>query len=503
MNYVINCVIRVFLLLIIIQNNALSNEEKLKKILDTMESRYEMISNELGNSYWDLYTNSENVNLNTPKQKFKILLMNDTLNSLIYNWQGKIELIKDGLLAKRVETWYRILQMAKVEYDDEIMQLRNELEHKLKVSNEELFDEESLEHLMIKLAKLRNRKSIELGYDNYVELTFEVNGLGYDWFTNFVDSMYLLTDKDYTKLVNNTKHKKDIETFAYSDFNELFLLFYNSNNPDKVKANNIDMVKETLNNIGFEFDSLPALLIEKQLPAGIGGQGLMINIPNEFKAVITNGLDIHIWMHEMGHGLQGLFCDINYPILEGYEWVPGSGATCFAEGMAETSAYFTRNFEWQVKYTNQDRKLIFEKKQEAKNNSTAFIRYWLYKSMREVEFYLNPDKSYQLIQEELMRKYLLVDNEFKYEPIASMRYVSYPLYLQNYLIADMIACQVHASLENIFGHNYCFNKKVKSYLVKNFYSTGEYYNWKERLEKGTGSKLKIKSYLNHYEINCD
>ncbi len=378
-----------------------NHEIELKHMLDKMENRYEEISIELGNAYWNLYTDKE-VDLKTPKERFKKLLMNDTLNALVESGYLQIEKIQDTLLIKRIETWHKILLMAKVEYDDEIMLLRNELEYQMKVSNESFHDQDSLERMMIRLIKLRNRKAVDLGFENYAQLTFEVNGLGYEWFMEFVDELYTLTDNEYSNLVKKLKNKNGSEKFSYNDFYKLFRLFYDNQNPGEVIGNKISLVKETLQNIGIDYNELPSKLVEKQLPSGIGGQGLMINVPDDFRAVITLGRGAHIWMHEMGHGLQGLFCNINTPILEGYEWVPGSSATCFAEGMAETCAYFTRTKAWQLKYTAQNEEVLSGKKEIADENATAFIRYWLYRSMREIELYLNPDKPYKLIQEEQM-----------------------------------------------------------------------------------------------------
>ena len=180
--------------------------------------------------------------------------------------------------------------------------------------------------------------------------------------------------------------------------------FYGNNNPAELKIeDNIELVKISLNNIGINYDELPAKLVEMQLPAGIGGQGLMINIPNDFRAVMTLGMDISVWMHEMGHGLHGLYNSINSPILEGYEWVSGNANPSFAEGMAETSAYFTRNIEWQRKYTNLTEEQIIERKETANNFAPAFVRYHLFNFMRETELYLHPEKSYDDIQVELAK----------------------------------------------------------------------------------------------------
>lgn len=476
--------------------------DELIKFLDEKENQYEQIAFELGDAYWNFYSAEAETDLKTPKDKFYNLLVNDSLNTLIDIWYPKLTEIQDTILQKRVETWHRVILSAKVEYDTEIMELRNELEEMLEVSGDKDNSSYDFESNMLKLIELRNKKSVELGYDNYIHLSFETNGIGYKWYMNFIDKMDKATSEPYKSLVEKTKLENDLEEFGQMNAFQMIGQFYGFNNPAKLKEeSNIELVKLSLADIGINYDELPAKLVEMQLPAGVGGQGLMINIPNDFRAVMTVGVGVSTWMHEMGHGLHGLYNSINSPILEGYEWVPGNANPSFAEGMAETSAWFTRNPEWQKKYTELTEEQINERLEIVNTYAPAFIRYHLYNFLKETELYLHPEKSYDEIQTELARKYFLIETEnIRTQSLEDIIYVSYPLYLQNYLIADMIACQVHKTLEEKFGKDYVFNKDVGKYLIDKFYSAGEYFNWHDRLIHGTGKPLDIDSYLEFYNI---
>ncbi|MCB2195614.1 MAG: hypothetical protein KQH79_07125 [Bacteroidetes bacterium] len=479
-----------------------STNPELEKFLDKKEKQFEQISYELGDAYWNFYSGEAKADLKTPKDEFYNLLINDTLNNYIKEWYPKRAEIKDTILRRRIELWHRVLLSAKVEYDAEIMQLRNELEEALQVSDKKTKEPYDFETNMLKLIQLRNKKAVELGFDNYVHLTFEVNGLGYQWFKNFVIQMDSLSYNAYRSLVDKTKEEKNLEKFDQRNAYRLYAQFYRNTESRNVKEEEmIPLVKESLANIGINYSELPAKLVEKELPPGVGGQGLMINIPNDFRAAMTLGVEISTWMHEMGHGLHGLFNSIDEPILEGYEWIPGNANTTFAEGMAETSAWITRNPEWQKKYTNLTKEEIAKKRELVHESVPAYIRFSLYNFMIETELYLNPEKSYEEIQTYLAKKYLLIETEeIRTRGLNNIIYVSYPLYLQNYLLADMIASQVHTALNEKFGENYVFNKEVGPYLIKNFYSAGEYYNWNERLIQGTGKPLDIEAYFNYYDI---
>lgn len=479
-----------------------STNPELEKFLDKKEKQFEQISYELGDAYWNFYSGEAKADLKTPKDEFYNLLINDTLNNYIKEWYPKRAEIQDTILKRRIELWHRVLLSAKVEYDAEIMQLRNELEEALQVSDKKTKEPYDFETNMLKLIQLRNKKAVELGFDNYVHLTFEVNGLGYEWFKNFVIQMDSLSINAYKSLVEKTKEKRNLKKFDQRNAYRLYVQFNRNTESRNVKEEEmIPLVKESLANIGINYSELPAKLAEKELPPGVGGQGLMINIPNDFRAVMTLGMEISTWMHEMGHGLHGLFNSIDETILEGYEWIPGNANTTFAEGMAETSAWITRNPEWQKKYTKLTKEEIAEKRALVHESVPAYIRFSLYNFMLETELYLNPEKSYEEIQTYLAKKYLLIETEeIRTRGLNNIIYVSYPLYLQNYLIADMIASQVHTALKEKFGENYVFSKEVGPYLIKNFYSKGEYYNWNERMIQGTGKPLDIEAYFKYYGI---
>lgn len=483
--------------------SACSNKTKtLEEFLTQIELRYEKAAFDLGDAYWNYYSAEAESDLKAPKEEFYNILINDTLNQLIDKWYPQRAEIKDTLLQRRIEMWHNVLLSAKVEYNSDIMKLRNELEEMFEVSSDKDKSDYDYEKNILKLIELRNAKAKELGFENYVHLTFETNGIGYEWFLEFIKQMDSATHDAYKALVNDLKSEHNLDKFEQMNVFQLVGQYYKNIDAAELKdPNNIKLVKQSLQNIGIDYNELPAKLVEMELPAGIGGQGLMINIPNDFRAVMTLGMDISVWMHEMGHGLHGLYNSINTPILEGYEWVPGNANPSFAEGMAETSAYFTRNSKWQKEYTNLSDEQINERHEIVNKYAPSFIRYHLYNFMKETELYLHPEKNYSTIQKELSKKYLMIESEdIRTRDLKDIIYVTYPLYLQNYLLADVVATQIHSALSEKFGEDYAFNKEVSNYLAKNFYSKGEYYTWNKRLELGTGKSLDIKAYLKHYKI---
>lgn len=119
--------------------------------------------------------------------------------------------------------------------------------------------------------------------------------------------------------------------------------------------------------------------------------------------------------------------------------------------------------------------------------------------------YKNPESNLDSVESEMYAKYLLVNldtlasmNKSKPFPstfAASIWYTSYPCYYQNYIIAGMIATQVHEALADKFGDKVISDEAVSQWLIENFYAQGESVEWTEKIRESTGKGLETGAYL--------
>ena len=119
--------------------------------------------------------------------------------------------------------------------------------------------------------------------------------------------------------------------------------------------------------------------------------------------------------------------------------------------------------------------------------------------------YKNPEANIDSIEHSVFKQYLLVDLDslalsVKMEKIpstfaASIWYTSYPCYYQNYILAAMIATQVHEALVNKFGEEIISNPNISAWLTKSFYEQGELIEWSEKIREATGKGLETGAYL--------
>ncbi len=468
------------------------DEKKIRLYLDEKEKVFEEISVQMGIANWNVYSREGEADQDTPKGRFYKLFNDAELNSSIEKWSENLEIIKDDVLRKRIDLWSDILTGAKVDMDQEIFKLENELEAKLSQSDS---DNEDNSESVLKLMKLRNAKARSIGYSDYAEMSLELSGIGAENFEIFYRDMLKRTEAPYKKLLDEIGREASI-----NDVQRFVGMYYrNSGGGGIEKEKQMDVMKETLANIGFEFDKLPIRFVEKEIP--YGGNALAINIPNDMRIILNVGMPLSVWMHELGHGLHGVHTTIQSPILKGYEWNLGGQCPAFGEGMAEVSAGFIGNKEWQIKYTGLSEEEISERFEQLKKYIPGYLRYFFTAVMFEIEFYKNPDQDPKKLRDKINKDLLQIDtSDMPFSLSNNIMYVSYPVYMQNYIFAEIIAFQVHQTLEQKFGNNYMFNKKVGSWLVENMYADGELRFWKNKLKNATGKELDVERYFGYYGL---
>ena len=86
----------------------------------------------------------------------------------------------------------------------------------------------------------------------------------------------------------------------------------------------------------------------------------------------------------------------------------------------------------------------------------------------EFEAYENPDQDLAKLYAEVQSRYLGIEvkdgSNWAYDPF----YSSGPIYLQSYVVAEMVGRQIHAATEKRFGEKW--NAQNWDYLKKNFFS---------------------------------
>jgi len=471
----------------------ITTEIDLKEYLDAKEIVFEDISVQMGIANWNVYSQEGEADQDTPKTRFFELFNDQELISTINTWYVKLETISDNTLKRRVEVWRNVLIGARVDMAEEVFKLENELEAKISEANE---NPDGLDAEVLRLMELRNKHAKEVGYEDYGAMMLELSGLGVGGFNYFVDEMIKRTEDSYKNLLVEVGR----EEVSMNDIRRMYGMFYRNSGPSGIEqADQMDIMKETLANIGFNFDELPIRFVEKEIP--YGGNALAITVPDDMRIVMNVGMPLSVWMHEVGHGLHGVLTTINQPILEGYEWCVGNQCPFFGEGMAEVGANMIRNEKWQQKYTTATQEEIESRFLTVQKYFPAYIRFWFTNALFEVELYKDLSRDPKELRDEINRRLLNVDSSDQpFSLGTNIMYVSYPVYYQNYVFASVIALQVHNTLRSKFGEDYMFNKEVGSWLQENLYSSGELEPWREKVKAATGQEFDVDGYFKYFGL---
>ena len=88
-----------------------------------------------------------------------------------------------------------------------------------------------------------------------------------------------------------------------------------------------------------------------------------VRIPTDSRFLVnpTRGKGFYATaFHEYGHSLKAVNIDVGYPILRGYEWIPGAQCAAYEEGVAELHAEFTEDSAWIADYSATPRHVVEE-----------------------------------------------------------------------------------------------------------------------------------------------
>lgn len=474
-------------------------DAELSSKLLSFEKEYEQINVLAGKANWDFYTSNEAVDIKSYKKEFHKLLTGETLERTILKLKNSDTLVSDTL-KRRVEIFERIMLGGKVNFDPEVLELQSKIESWLSTTNTEV--EKPSQEIMVKntieLMKLRNKKARELGYKTYPEMVLELSGVGVEWFFKFVDQIIRETEPGYLSFVSETTNGGN--TIDFMSMRKGLVGYYMAATGLEISdSSEIELMSSTLLDIGADnFSGIE--ILKRALPPGVGGQGIAISVPDDFRIVVPEEFQFSDLMHEAGHGLHWKSTKTNYPILKGYEWCLGSECGAFAEGIAETISKLVNQDSWRKKYVshisskpaNQD---------ELKKLLPVFLRFHVSMLMFEHEFYKDLDQNPNDVVDRLNKKYLFVEEPVgRYRPISDLIYISYPVYLHSYIMGEIISWQIGEELKSRFGDNYTNEKKVYEFLQQNLFESGAYITWRERLKNATGKELDVTGYLKHMSM---
>ena len=474
-----------------------STEKALRVYLDQRERRFEAIAVAHGRATWRYFDTADSTELDEVLSRWRRLVLDERLLDTIAFWGNHASRLRDPVLRRRVNVWRNVLTWARVELSDEVQAHSGPLIRWLASGQgaEPTPPRAKIEERMLELMSARNRMAARLGFHDFGALVLDVDGTGAAWLDSLVDSLLESTEERYrlaVRRVAGAECDPDVATLsriAWQYEKKLKRLGAERKDPDHA-------IREVMGRIGLDVGRRPITLVEREMPRGFGGNGFPVRIPGDFRIVINKaiGLPFYYRLHEIGHGLHRTSTRVAPPVLKGYEWCLGADSPAWAEGMAETVAGFS------VVGPSQDEDGPSGSSgagpETVDERAVVWLRVKIARALFERELYRNPEKTVDDVWSSIVRRIL---GAARPEPgsmaIDSLAWVTYPVYEQNYFLADIVSWQVHEALRERFGAGYATDPRVGGFLVERCWAPGASRGWRELLTRATGKDLDVDGYL--------
>ncbi|MEX2113800.1 MAG: M2 family metallopeptidase [Pirellulales bacterium] len=223
--------------------------------------------------------------------------------------------------------------------------------------------------------------------------------------------------------------------------------------------------------------------------------------------VLANIVPNEYWMgtmlHELGHSV---YSSKNIPRSLPYIVRTDAHILC-TEGVAMMFERFSKSGQWleAMGVPVTDAKAYSAAGAEMRRNQLLIFSRWCQVMLRfEQQMYANPGQDLNALWWQLVEKYQLIKRpEGRSAPdyAAKIHVVSAPCYYHNYMMGQLFACQVHATIaRDVLGASdipnafYTDDKRVGEYMKTKVFAPGATLSWNKLTRHATGEELNAKAF---------
>ncbi|HEY3367102.1 MAG TPA: hypothetical protein VGK74_18770 [Symbiobacteriaceae bacterium] len=427
--------------------------------------------------------------------------------------------VADPLLARRLEAWDQAFRAARVSARPEIRRLVNEIGDTIvkfgyQVQGRELDlggvrsvlrlerDRERRRAAWLAFAPLsrqlagktrelfhlRNRAAQEEGFETYAHMQLAAQGLGLEQVKTILGELADASDPAFRRLMDRGAERwgwRHIEPWDVK-----FLLDGEGSLPVRYfpQSGIVQRLEEWGQDHGYPLNDLGISIHLMDIPYN----GLTMTIHERDIRILQNPSDgfnyYETAFHELGHALHGAFADPGAYILR-------REPSAFNEGMAETMSYITSEPGW-LAHMGLAPDEVAAAESQAMGPWFAYLRQRSAWALFEYEAYANPDGDLDGAMAGVESRLLgcTLDTSPRWAAEPNAWFSRYPVYWQNYVLADVVASQIHDDLLRRFGSVWR-NPDALAYIRQQYWAPGGSVDWQEKLRRGTGEGLNTRALV--------
>jgi hypothetical protein len=495
---------------------------------DDLERDYESIARRLGAATWASYAGGVEPSAEVPEEPAAVRAAFGPLFERSAPILDRCAACRDAAAARRIEVWRSTATAWRLESSPTALALRADLERRV---NEHVFERNGVRYSRADMNRLarsedaaERRLVAELRADLHAAVVEDTSRLAAirreaaraagvaDWGTGIlaaqglpagildplVEAIETRTRDAWTSLLVRTREAAGIDAPpAPWDLRRLIDSLGDVPDDRWPKEAALPALHAVLSELGVDPGAMPVRRVEGDF--GYGGQTIAVSIPDDVRMMLNPMPGSRTWgtlFHETGHALHAAFTRVESPLLKGYEWLAGASAPCWSEGMAQLLGQLVGHRAFLERHTDLSQAEIDLFLAAHRARMLLSARSGLADLALERSLYVegtDPDAA----ERDVAGRYLGVDRPADARPgwAATAFLSAYPLYMQNYILADLVAAQIWEAVASRFGPGWADAPAVGAFFREHLWGPGESRPWTERVEAATGFGLSVEPYL--------
>ncbi|MBU0983674.1 MAG: hypothetical protein KKA42_07375 [candidate division Zixibacteria bacterium] len=346
--------------------------------------------------------------------------------------------------------------------------------------------DESVKDAVALLFRSRNQVARKLGYNDYFSLCASADSENGEDYRRLIDRLDSITAEPFRQVTGRLQTETSAPLEPWDWHSSVLSLAPEVDSYFPVDSQ-LQFVRQTMLGMGFNLDKLPIYfhLLEDTTGAGLAVT-VYIDIPNDCR-IVANLRSGFVGMSELlgavGVAVHAAYISEREPV---FARMSDSGWAATTRLVFERICYRP---DWLTTVAHVPSGQTARVGEMLKAYDLYCTRLLLANMAFEYDAYHNPNRDLSETYWEAMENYTGLPRHVELAPWASdSRFITSPFLSRELVQARLAAAQILGYLNDEYG-TVIDNTTIRSFLVQNLFRFGLRYDWRELLERGTGSPL--------------